>query len=49
LHIPGLAAYGVEPQHLEALIEKGAAASSMKANPLQLVHDMLLKILTRAL
>ncbi len=49
MHITGLAAYGVEPQHLEALIEKGAAASSMKANPLQLIHDELQKILTRTL
>lgn len=49
LKIPGLRAYGVRQSDLPALAEKGAAASSMTANPLTLTQEELLRILEMAL
>ena len=45
LNIPGLRAYGVGAKDYDSLIEKSAAASSMKANPLTLTKDELREIL----
>src|ERR1700736_5253337 len=41
LQIPGLRAYGVTAADIETLVEKGAKASSMKANPIVLTHEEL--------
>jgi len=49
LHIPGLATYGVEKDHLPALAAQAAASSSMKANPLPLPADELVEVLDRSL
>jgi alcohol dehydrogenase class IV len=49
LGIPGLEAYGIQTQDLADLAEKGAAASSMKANPLPLTTAELIEILETAL
>jgi alcohol dehydrogenase class IV len=49
LSIPRLSTYGVSQSDLEALVEKGAAASSMKANPIVLTKEELSEILYLAL
>ncbi len=49
LRIPNLAAWGVTPAHLPALVEKSKAASSMKGNPIPLTTDELTLIATAAL
>jgi len=49
LEIPGLGAYGVGPEHIPELVEKAAAASSMKANPVELTRDELASIVESAL
>lgn len=49
LKIPGLRQYGVRAEHLDDLVEKGAAASSMKANPLPLTGEELRRVLEMAL
>lgn len=49
LAIPGLRAYGVEPEHAAELVEKASAASSMKANPVRLGNEELHRILSEAL
>lgn len=49
LAIPRLGTYGVEENDLEMLVEKGAAASSMKANPIVLSKEELYEILSLAL
>jgi alcohol dehydrogenase class IV len=49
LQVPGLRAYGIEPVHAGAIVEKSAAASSMKGNPVALTHDELKEILLAAL
>ncbi len=49
LQIPGLAAYGLKPADVPALVDKTAQASSMKANPLPLTGDELAAILVAAL
>lgn len=49
LEIPGLRQYGVSDEHLDDLVEKGIAASSMKANPLVLAKRELRQILAMAL
>lgn len=49
LHISGLREYSVQEKDLDALVEKGAAASSMKANPLVLTRSELHKIIEMAL
>jgi len=48
LHIPGLRAYGVKPEHLAGLVANASQASSMKGNPITLTRDELLEILQRA-
>jgi alcohol dehydrogenase class IV len=49
LRIPSLRAYGLGQQHAADLVEKAAAASSMKANPIALTEQELREILARAL
>ncbi|MBI5770987.1 MAG: iron-containing alcohol dehydrogenase [Verrucomicrobia bacterium] len=49
LQIPPLRRYGVTSEHLPALVEQSAKASSMKANPLPLTTEELTEILARAL
>lgn len=49
LKIPGLRAYGVGPEHIPELVEKAAAASSMRANPVELTRDELAAIVQAAL
>lgn len=49
LRIPGLGAYGVGPEHIPELVEKAAAASSMRANPVELTRDELASIVESAL
>jgi alcohol dehydrogenase class IV len=49
LRIPPLRTYGIGKSHLPDIIEKGARANSMKANPVQLTNDELADVLERAL
>ena len=49
LRVPPLSAYGMTAADVPTLVEKGAAASSMKGNPLPLTPDEMAEILTRAL
>ena len=49
LRISSLAAYGVTPDDIPSLVEKAAAASSMKPNPIQLTTAELTEIATAAL
>ena len=49
LMISGLARYGVTGSSIESLSEKAKAASSMKANPVELTREELHEILQRAL
>jgi alcohol dehydrogenase class IV len=49
LQIAGLRAYGVTAADIETLVEKGAKASSMKANPIVLTHEELTEALQAAL
>ena len=49
LHVPPLRTYGVTATHFDALAAKAAAASSMRANPIQLTADEMRQILIRAL
>jgi alcohol dehydrogenase class IV len=49
LNIPGLSAYGLSVDDFPELVEKSAAASSMKANPLTLTSAELEEILRLAL
>ncbi len=49
LEIAPLRTYGVKPNHFPALIEKAAAASSMKGNPILLNQSELREILVRCL
>lgn len=49
LGIPPLRAYGVTSDHVPAVCEKAAAASSMKANPILLTVEELREILQRAI
>jgi len=49
LEIEPLRAYGVKPSHFPALVEKAAAASSMKGNPILLSQSELREILERCL
>ncbi len=48
LHIPGLQDYGITQAAFPVLSEKGAAASSMKANPIPLTGAERMEILERA-
>lgn len=45
LHIPKLSQWGIQESDLEEIARKAAAASSMKANPVSLSHEELVKIL----
>ena len=47
--IPGLSAYGIEAKDFDLIVEKSAASSSMKGNPLPLRHEELNNILLEAL
>jgi alcohol dehydrogenase class IV len=49
LKIPALRAYGIGGQHAADLVEKAAASSSMKGNPIALTPEELDEILVRAL
>jgi alcohol dehydrogenase class IV len=49
LRVPSLAAYGIRPEDFPELVQKAAAASSMKANPILLTPAELKEILERAL
>ena len=49
LSIPPLSAYGMRAADVPALVEKGAAASSMKGNPLPLTPAEMAEVLARAL
>jgi alcohol dehydrogenase class IV len=49
LQIPGLAHYGMTPNHIPDLVTKARAASSMKGNPLPLTDDELVEIATASL
>jgi alcohol dehydrogenase class IV len=49
LKIPLLSSYGVRQEDFAVLIEKAAASSSMKGNPVVLTGDELREILRRAL
>jgi alcohol dehydrogenase class IV len=49
LEIPPLRSYGMTADDLPAVVEKASQASSMKANPVQLSHDQLHEIVSRAL
>lgn len=47
--IPGLATYGIENDHIQLIVEKAKAASSMKGNPVTLTEQELIHIIKRAL
>ena len=49
LGIPSLASYGVTEEDFPLLIEKAAAASSMKGNPIGLTVEEMREVLARAL
>ena len=49
LAVPGLASYGMTSAHIPELVQKAAAASSMKGNPIVLTPAELSEILERAL
>jgi alcohol dehydrogenase class IV len=49
MEIPGLASYGVKESDLPELVQKGLAASSMKANPVKLTEAEMEEILLRGL
>jgi alcohol dehydrogenase class IV len=48
LHIPALSTYGVTKNDFHVIIEKSAAASSMKGNPVKLTSQELEEVLTLA-
>jgi alcohol dehydrogenase class IV len=49
LQIPRLREFGLKEADLEAIAEKGMAASSMKANPVKLDRETLIRLLRMAL
>jgi alcohol dehydrogenase class IV len=49
LHVPGLAAFGLGPQHADDIAAKALTSSSMKGNPVALSHADLKAILLQAL
>jgi alcohol dehydrogenase class IV len=49
LAVPHLSAHGLVEAHFDTLVDKAAAASSMKGNPIELTRDELLEIVQRAL
>jgi len=48
-HIPGLKSYGIKPEEVPEICEKARAASSMKANPIELSSTTLSEVLKKAL
>jgi alcohol dehydrogenase class IV len=48
LRIPRLGAYGISSEHVDELVVKAAQASSMKANPIQLLPQELAAVLEAA-
>jgi alcohol dehydrogenase class IV len=49
LSVPGLAAFGLGPEHLDDVAAKALTSSSMQGNPVALSHDALKAILLGAL
>jgi alcohol dehydrogenase class IV len=49
LGVPRLGAYGIKRDDFPVLVQRAAAASSMKANPVTLTPEELMEILERAL
>jgi alcohol dehydrogenase class IV len=49
LHVPGLAAFGLGPQHADDIAAQALVSSSMKGNPVPLSHADLKAILLQAL
>jgi len=49
LAVPGLATFGVRPQHVDEIAAKALISSSMQGNPVALSHGDLTAILLRAL
>jgi alcohol dehydrogenase class IV len=49
LQVPSLGSYGMTEADLPSVVEKSAAASSMRGNPLELTSEELTEILERAL
>jgi alcohol dehydrogenase class IV len=49
LAVPSLSVHGLVEADLDPLVDKAAAASSMKGNPIALTRDELLEIVRRAL
>ncbi len=49
LGIPGLAAFGIRPEHADEVAAKAARSSSMQGNPVTLSHSDLRTILLRAI
>jgi len=49
LAVPRLRTHGFAAAHSEALVDKAAAASSMKGNPIELTREELLEIVRRAI
>ena len=48
LEVPSLASYGMTERDLPSVVEKSAAASSMRGNPIELTPEELREILERA-
>ena len=49
LAVPGLATFGIRPQHADEIAAKALTSSSMRGNPVTLSHHDLTAILQRAL
>jgi alcohol dehydrogenase class IV len=49
LEIPGLRAYGLDPEHLDSVCERAAAARSMRGNPVELGWEALRRVLVASL
>jgi alcohol dehydrogenase class IV len=49
LQVPGLAEFGVKPEHFPEIVAKSQVASSMKGNPIELTEEELTQILAQAL
>jgi alcohol dehydrogenase class IV len=49
LAVPGLAAFGIGPQHVDDVAAKAARSSSMQGNPVALTHSDLRAIVLQAL
>ena len=49
LAVPGLAAFGIGPEHAEAIAAKAAGSSSMQGNPAALTHRDLCAVVLQAL